>query len=338
MENIHKVGIIILGLFGDVLIRTPILKNLKIMFPEAEIVAIVDKIGVEVLRYNPDVSRTIVFHRNKNKLKNNLLKVYDIWQVRREGFDLLVNIYDGGSTPIVSRLSGAPHRLGITKRSPGTYTMTNSILRQSHEKHHIGLNFLKVLHPLGKPIDFDAKPIFVIPQAILQNIEKRFEFLNFQSTYLINFGSGGVEKIMDFEKYFQLVQYLYERYRLAPAIIKNPGQEYLQDRFIKEFLERSNIPYKALPLLTLHELGALMKHTRFFITPDTGLLHMAIALNIKTLAIFTYTNPKLVDPQTDSFVACFEPDFSKVQDCLYFGTKELDVNYLCGRADKLLHS
>ncbi len=124
MENIHKVGIIILGLFGDVLIRTLILKNLKRMFPEAEIVAIVDKIGVEVLRYNPDVSRTIVFHRNKNKLKNNLLKVYDIWQVRRERFDLLVNIYDGGSTPIVSRLSGAPHRLGITKRSPDTHTMT----------------------------------------------------------------------------------------------------------------------------------------------------------------------------------------------------------------------
>jgi ADP-heptose:LPS heptosyltransferase len=339
MENIHKIGVIILGLFGDVLIRTPILKNLRSMFPEAEIVAIVDKIGVEVLRYNPHVDRTIAFHRNRNKLKNNLFKIYDIWQVRQEKFDLLVNIYDGGSTPIVSRLSGAPHRLGITKRSPGTYTMTHPILRQSHEKHHIGLNFLKVLHPLGKPIDFDTKPIFVIPQATLKSIEKHFvESIDFQNTYVINFGSGGAEKIMDFQKYFQLVRYLYERYNLIPAIIKNPGQEYLQEKFIEEFLQGSDIPYKALPSLSLHELGALMQLVRFFITPDTGLLHMAIALDVKTLAIFTYTNPKLVDPQTENFVACFQPDFSKVQDSLYFGTKELDVGYLCGRADKLLNS
>ncbi len=338
MENIRKIGVIILGLFGDVLIRTPILKNLKIMFPEAELVAIVDKIGIEVLRYNPNVDRTIVFHRKRNKLKNNLLKIYDIWQVRQEKFDLLVNVYDGGSTPIITRLSGAPHRLGITKRSRKTYTMIQPILRQRHEKHHIGFNFLKVLYPLGKPIDFTTKPIFIIPQVISQTIQKRFEFIDFQNTYLINFGSGGIEKIMDFQKYFQLTLYLYEHYKFIPAIIKNPGQEYLQENFIKKFLEKTDIPYKTLPLLTLHELGALMQLVRFFVTPDTGLLHIAIALDIKTLAIFTYTNPKLVDPETDNFVACFEPDFSNVQDSLYFGTKEIDINYLYSRVDKLLHS
>jgi len=336
-KKIHKIGVIILGLFGDVLIRTPILKNIRAMFHEAEIVAIVDQIGVEILRYNPHINRTISFHRNKNKLKNNLFKIYDIWQTRQEKFDLLINIYDGGSTPIVSRLSGAPHRLGITKRKPGTYTMTHPILRQSFEKHHIGLNFLKVLYPLGKPIDFNTKPIFIVPQTILQNIQKRFGSLDFQNIYLINFGSGGVEKIMDFQKYFQLVQHLYKQYKLIPAIIKNPGQEYLQEKFIQEFLKDSGIPYEALPLLSLHELGALMQIVRFFITPDTGLLHIAIALNIKTLAIFTFTNPKLIDPETDNFVACFQPDFSKTNDLLYYGTKELDIEYLYGRADKLMN-
>jgi ADP-heptose:LPS heptosyltransferase len=336
MQNIHKIGVIILGLFGDVLIRTPILKNLREMFPGAKIVAIVDTIGVEVLRHNPHINHTIAFHRNKNKLKNNLFKIYDIWQVRKEKFDLLVNIYDGGSSPLVSRLSGAPHRLGITKRSRGTYTMTHPILRQSHEKHHIGLNFLKVLHPLNKPIDFDTKPVFVIPPATRKTVYARFKNIDFQNTYLINFGSGGVEKIMDFKKYFQLVQYLYKNYKLIPAIIQNPAQEHLQKEFIQEFLQKSHIPYHALPLLSLHDLGALMQNMRFFITPDTGLLHMAIALDIKTLAIFTYTNPKLVDPETQNFVACFKPDFSKVQDSLYFGAKELDTDYLCDRADKLL--
>ena len=68
---------------------------------------------------------------------------------------------------------------------------------------------------------------------------------------------------------------------------------------------------------------------------------MLLSVNSKILIIVTsvtYTNPKLVDPETDNFVACFEPDFSKVQDLLYFGTKEIDINYLYSRVDKLLHS
>ena len=308
------------------------------MFPQAQITAIVDKIGAEVLQNNPHINDIIIFHRNQNKLKNNLFKIYDIWQVRKEKFDLLVNIYDGGSTPIVSRLSGSPHRLGITKRSPNTYTMIHPILRQSHEKHHIGLNFLKVLYPLGKPINFDSKPVFIVTQKTIDSIKEQFKSFDFKKTYLINFGSGGAEKIMNFKKYFQLVHYLYENYNLIPAIVKNPGQEYLQENFIEKFLLDSNIPYKALPLLSLQELGALMQLVRFFITPDTGLLHIAIALDIKTLAIFTYTNPKLVDPQTDNFIACFQPDFSKAKDSLYFGTKEININYLYNRADKLLNS
>ncbi len=336
-NEIHKIGVIILGLMGDVLIRTPIIKNLRTMFADAKIVAIADKIGVEILKNNPDINKIIQFHRTpSNKLKNNLFKIYDIWQVRKEKFDMLVNIYDGGSSPIVALLSGAKYRLGITNKIKGAYTVTHTINRQKNEKHHIGLNFLKVLLPLNKKINYDTTPIFTVTKIVIDNIKQRFFDINFNQTYMLNIATGDPKKIFELNKYFQIIQYIYDKYQLLPAIVCNPQQEYLQRDLIDKISNRLDIPYIMLPILNIEKLGALMKLFKFIITPDTGLLHVAIALNIPTLAIFTYTNPKLVDPQKQNFVSCFIPVYAKNLDNLFFGTKNIDINYLYNRIDKLL--
>lgn len=342
-NQINKIVVIMLGLMGDVLIRTPILRNLKAMFPDAKITAVVDKIGVEILQNNPDVDELILFHRNKNKLKNNLFKFYDIWQVRKKKFDLLIDVYNGGSSRIVSLFSNATHRLGLEHKRAGTYSCVFTDYLKEEEKHsyhinhnHLGAQTLKILYPLEKRIDFDTRPTFIVQEATLSNMQKQFSSIDFDKSYLLNLGSGGLEKIMDFAKYFDLVEYIYKNYGLVPLILCNPGQEFLQSSFISEFMTKSTIPYTQLPILSLQEVGAFMKLSSFIITPDTGLLHIAIALDIKSLAIFTYTNPELVDPKSQNMVACFTPDFSNKHGELYFGTRDIPNDYLHTRIDTLL--
>tara|TARA_B110000046_G_C12805566_1_gene319048 strand:+ start:396 stop:620 length:225 start_codon:yes stop_codon:yes gene_type:complete len=69
LNNINKIGVIMWGLFGDVLLRTPVIRALKEIYPNSEIIAIVDPIGQEVLKYNNDINRIILFKRNSNILK-----------------------------------------------------------------------------------------------------------------------------------------------------------------------------------------------------------------------------------------------------------------------------
>ena len=57
-----------MGLLGDVLMRTPLIKELKNLYPNAKIIVIVDPIGKEVLQNNPDIYEIIVLNRSKKNI------------------------------------------------------------------------------------------------------------------------------------------------------------------------------------------------------------------------------------------------------------------------------
>ncbi|MBA1432131.1 MAG: hypothetical protein FAF04_00710 [Epsilonproteobacteria bacterium] len=69
LKNIEKIGVLMFGLLGDVILRTPVLHALKEIYPNAKIVAFVDSIGKAVLENNSDVDEIIVFDRATCKFK-----------------------------------------------------------------------------------------------------------------------------------------------------------------------------------------------------------------------------------------------------------------------------
>jgi len=156
--------------------------------------------------------------------------------------------------------------------------------------------------------DFSLKPIFNITTKDKNVMQNYLDSLNldFSKTYLVNFGSGGLEKILAFDKYFILLEYVYKTYGFIPLVISNPGQEFLQNDFIKNYLKTAQFPYIKLNTLSLDELAILIQKTSFIVTPDTGLMHLAMAFQNYIYAIFTYTNPSLVDPKNSRFMAVYD--------------------------------
>ena len=66
-QRINNICIFMLGLLGDVLMRTPLIREFKKLYPNAKIIVIVDPIGKEVLQNNPDIYEIIVLNRSKKK-------------------------------------------------------------------------------------------------------------------------------------------------------------------------------------------------------------------------------------------------------------------------------
>lgn len=340
-QDINKISIIMLGLMGDVLMRTPVLHEIKKMFPTSRISVIVDPIGYEILKDNIDVDDMIVMHRQrKNKFGYLKSKLMTQLKIIKERFDLMIDLYGGASSHKMMTLSGAKYQIGFFKGKKWT---NNEALRQCIEKeikfensHHL-TNKLFQLFVFFGDIDntLSNKPIFYLNNEINSKMNKYVKTFEYENFFLISLGSGGVEKILDLEKQFKLIKKVFDSDGLVPAIILNPGQEFLQEELIKKYLEPSGIPYIKLPLLNLSEIGSLMKFSKFILVPDTGLYHIAVALEVPILGIFTYTNPLLVLPSSGINEFCFQ----EVNECdlhgMKLGKKEIEDKTLFQAYEKL---
>jgi len=311
MTEIENIGVIMFGLLGDVLIRTPVLRALKEIYPSATITGIVDPIGEQILEHNSFIDNILVVDRKKekNKLKQNLKKINAILEIRKQKFDLIINLYNAGSSRVMVQLSGAKYKLGFcNQKKKNIYNIVNECESDRLKDEQTLYNYMiSITEPLSEK-KYDLKPVFNLDLA---SEEKMTQYLNDQEyqkdkIYLLNLGASKEDKILENEKYFYIVKYIYEQYGYIPAVISNPGQEYLQETLINDFLRNSKVPYIKLPTLKLVDIASLMKLTKFIITPDTGLMHLAMALDNYIFTIFTYTHPLFVDPKNEKFISVYE--------------------------------
>lgn len=305
MTNVNHIGLIMFGLLGDVLLRTPVLNALKEIFPNANITCIVDPIGFAVLKDNPDVFKIITIDRKKNgnKFTQNLKKIKAILTIRKEKFDLLINLYNAGLSRPMVFFSSSRYKLGFcNQKNNYLYNIQNDCKKDRLKKEQ-RLNFymMSIIEPLSNK-KYSLTPKFTILKQTKDNMQKYLtDFSDIHLMYVLNLGSGEQEKILENEKYFFIVKFLYMQYGYFPAIVSNPGQE----NFIQECLVETKIPFIKLKTLSLDEIGEVIQKSNFLVTPDTGLMHLAMALDKYIYTLFSYTHPVFVDPQNDKFISVY---------------------------------
>ena len=107
-----KILIIQTAFLGDVILATPVIAELKRIYPIAEIDFLLRKGNESLLANNPNLKSVIQFDKSKNKFKSilNLIK-----QFRREKYDLVINLHRFGSSGIIASFSGAKKTYGFKK-------------------------------------------------------------------------------------------------------------------------------------------------------------------------------------------------------------------------------
>lgn len=312
-ENIEKICILMLGLLGDVLMRTPIVKEMKKIYPNARIDVIVDHIGKEVLKNSPYINTIFVIDRNKkSKFKYVYNKIATQLFLIKNRYDLMLDLYGGKSSYNMMRLSFAKYQLGLL-RSGRIYTNKSFIKNNKNlnfnNKYHITNRLFRILEYFDIKIDtLDTTPEMYMSESITEKIENYINSFEIKNYYILSLGSGGLEKIISMQKMFELIKYIYQKYDLIPAIVLNPDQEYLRTDLIDNFLKPNNVDFIKLKLLSIEEVSILIKKSNFIIVPDTGLFHIAVANGTPIFSIFTYTNPKLVEPLKGIFEIVFKED------------------------------
>jgi len=315
-DELKRICLIMFGLLGDVLIRTPLLRELRSLYPDAEITAFVDQPGRSALSLSRLVDKIVVINRSKQIARLYILrKLRYFAEIRFGSFDLVIDLYMGRSSQLMTKCSGAPYQIftGVedTRFKIGKKTYVASKSFNFFNPHHLGCQFLRALFFLTP----DRPNLCTRPEVGIDRLQfdANSSTTNRDSVdksyFLVSVGAGDEKKIPDLNTLAKLCLVIYEEKGLTPLIIKNPGMEYLQRSFSHE-LTTLGVPFRAADIMDLEAIAALMLSVRFVIVADTGLLHLAIGLGVKTMAFFPYTNPELVRPDAKDYISIFEPDTS----------------------------
>lgn len=337
-DNIKRICILCMGLLGDVLMRTPIIREIKKTFKDSYIVCIADQVGAEILSLNDDVDELIVIHRSRqSKLKYFVSKLETQYFILTNSFDLMIDLYGGKSSNNMMNLNFVYYKVGFVDGKPWSNRLSyKESSKFSNNTYHLTNHSFKIMNFFN--VDYNNSTIPTVKTRPYDDAKMLdyFSSFNNESIFLISLGSGGVEKILDFEKQCYIAKYIYSKYKLVPAIVSNPGQEYLQNDFIDNYLTPSKIPHIKLKTLTLSEISSMMLFAKFIIVPDTGLYHIAVALGIPMLVFFTYTNPKLVLPESGIIEFCFNETANVGSNNLPYGDNQITHQNLKESLDKLM--
>lgn len=105
--NEHKVLVMRLSSLGDIVLLSPVFKNIKDKWPDAKITLLVKEQFAQVLSGHPDIDEIMVF-------KGFLPTLVDI---RNAGFNYLLDLHSTFRTMLLSLFSGVPNRARYNKNS-----------------------------------------------------------------------------------------------------------------------------------------------------------------------------------------------------------------------------
>jgi ADP-heptose:LPS heptosyltransferase len=139
-SNNKKILITRLRFIGDIILTTPLIQTVKERYPNSFIAYLGEKDSVELLKNNPYIDKIIGLDFSLPLFQY----IKFILDLRKEKFDIVIDLFGNPRSAILSFLSGAGIRIGGDFKGRGklfTHRIKNSSEKQNAIEYH--LNFVK---------------------------------------------------------------------------------------------------------------------------------------------------------------------------------------------------
>ncbi len=293
-EEKKKILIIRLSALGDIVRVLPALAALRRAEPEAHIGWVVEERFADFIAGHPDLDEIIILPRKdwSRRAKNPLrlpgaavAAVRFFRALRKKNYDIAIDFHGNLRSGIVTRLSGAPRRIGFDKPRAKEFSHRFYTDRFAPPlgAHRLMWNMLllSVLGIDGSRVEWRLPPL---------EEERRLA-----RGFLDGLGSGGPFTVIHpgvsgfgsykqwpAERFAEVARLLVETRGGAVVLTHGPGEEELCRRIARDSGERAFVA----PKMNLRQLTALLREVDLFVSADTGPMHIAAAAGTPVVAIF----------------------------------------------------
>lgn len=316
----NRILIIQTAFLGDVILATPVISELKRLFPTADIDILVKKGNESLLLNNPHLRSAFIFDKSNGKWK---AMIQLIKQFRKEEYDLVLNLHRFGSSGILTTLSKGKKRYGF-KKNPFSF------LYSKRFKHVIGDGTHEVERNLSLIKEFGAKSI-VRPELYpsKSDQEKIHPYLS-ENYYCLAPASVWFTKQLPAEKWIELIQSLDSTATIY--LLGGSNDAELCDEIINSLKNKQAISLAGK--LSLLQSAELMKQATRSYVNDSGPLHLASSVNANVTAFFCSTVPAFgFGPLSDDSLVLEVKDLD-CRPCGIHGHKECPKEHFnCAKID-----
>ena len=272
-----RILIIQTAFLGDVILATPVVSELKRLFPESHIDFLLKKGNESLLANSPHINHVYVLDKSTGKWKaiRALIK-----QFRKENYDLVINLHRFGSSGLLAGRSGGKHRYGF-KKNPFSFLYTKKF------EHTIGDGTHEVERNLLLISEFGAvekvRPS-LFPSEFDQEVVGKY---NAEEYFCIAPSSVWFTKQLPAQKWVELIQSIPND--KIVYLLGAPNDIVMCDEII-DVVQRENVINLAGKLSLLQSAELMRNAARNYVN-DSGPLHLASAMNAKVTAFFCSTIP-----------------------------------------------
>lgn len=284
-----RVGIVMMSAVGDVVHVLPLVHALKAAHPAMRLTWVLQPGPATLVRGHPLVDDIVLFNRAGGW--REFLSVRNA--LRSRPLDLVLGLQVYFKAGLITGFAKAPVKLGFDRaRARDLNWLFTTHRIPPHTGQHVQDQYYEFLTALGVP--------YGPPQWNLGpwNDEERA----WQREFLAGFdrpiapivvATSKPEKDWDADRWAAVAAALWHDFGLQPVLVGGTSER--EQRAAAVILAKAPMARSALGS-GLRRLSAILDGAALALSPDTGPLHMAIALRTPVVSLLGYTNPKRVGP------------------------------------------
>lgn len=278
-QQLNKILVIQTAFIGDAILATGVLEKLHQHYPDAQIDYMVRKGNDSLFAGHPFIHHLRVWDKKNGKYKNlfSLLKT-----IRKEKYDLLVNLQRFAASGFLTAFSGAKQTIGF-KKNPLSFLFSQRFEHEYDNRHEIERN-----HQLVSAFTYStaAKPRLYPTDADFLKVQP------YKSTPYICIAPASVwfTKQFPVEKWSEFLNRIQQN--LTVYLVGAPSDKDLCQDIVNKVTNSFVKLHILAGELSLLQTTALMKDAVMNYTNDSAPLHLASSINAPVRAIFCSTVPE----------------------------------------------
>jgi heptosyltransferase I len=274
---------------GDAVHVLPLVTALKRHNPRARITWIMQPGPAALVRGHPDVDEILLFERRKG--------LRGFTDVRRElrdrQFDVVLSLQVYFKAGIITGFTHAPMKLGFDRARARDFNWLFTTHRiPARPNQHVQDQYFEFLEMLGVPYEPVTWNLGPWPHEAVAR--RKFLATLPRPAVTLVLATSNPHKDWIPERWAELVDVLHADFGLRPVLAGGRSSRELAVEAALMRLARHK-PHSTLGV-PLRELVWLIDASELVISPDTGPLHMSVALDTPVIGLMAYNNPKRIGP------------------------------------------